>query len=66
MSEPPALTDREMIAIAKALADPRRFQMLREIAEAGSLCCQDMRAVHPVSAATVCGVSLTVNSMGCG
>ncbi|MCQ8279014.1 helix-turn-helix domain-containing protein [Acetobacteraceae bacterium KSS8] len=53
MSHAPALTDREMTAIGKALADPRRFRMLREIAVAGTLCCQEMRATHPVSAATI-------------
>jgi DNA-binding transcriptional ArsR family regulator len=43
-----------MRLIAKALADPRRYEILRQIgAGNGSVTCTDVRGRHPVSAATL-------------
>jgi len=39
--------------IAKALADPRRFELLSRIAKAGELACSDVRTQLPISAATL-------------
>lgn len=49
-----ALSDTQMRLIAKALADPRRYQILRQIGDRrGALPCSDLRACQPVSAATL-------------
>ena len=43
-----------MHLIAKALADPRRYEILKQIADKnGTLSCTDLRECQPVSAATV-------------
>ena len=43
-----------MHLIAKALADPRRYEILRQIGDKnGILSCSDLRECQPVSAATV-------------
>ena len=48
------LTDRQVARIARALADPRRYQILKEIADAGEpLSCTALLGTHPVSAATI-------------
>lgn len=39
--------------VAKALADPTRFDLLRRIAESGEICCRDLVTLFPVSQATV-------------
>ena len=39
--------------VAKALADPTRFEMLRRIAVAGEICCRDLVELFQVSQATV-------------
>ncbi len=39
--------------VAKALADPSRFEMLRRIAVAGEICCRDVVELFGVSQATV-------------
>lgn len=49
-----ALTDRQFTGIAKALADPRRFGILGEIAASdGPLPCCALKAADAVSAATI-------------
>ena len=49
-----ALTEDQLHLIAKALADPRRYQILRQIsAKNGSASCTDVRERQPVSAATL-------------
>jgi ArsR family transcriptional regulator len=48
------LTRARRTAILKALADPRRFELLERIAKAGCpLGCAEARAVLPISAATL-------------
>ena len=42
-----------MHLIAKALADPRRVEILRQIAAKGCAACSDVRERQPVSAATL-------------
>ena len=43
-----------MQLIAKALADPRRFEILKQIGgETSSLSCTDLRECQPISAATL-------------
>jgi ArsR family transcriptional regulator len=48
------LTSARRTAILKALADPRRFELLQRIAKAGCpLGCAEARAALPISAATL-------------
>lgn len=49
------LTDKEFTRISRALAEPRRFQMLKDISagEGGCCACVDMSHRQDVSAATL-------------
>jgi DNA-binding transcriptional ArsR family regulator len=48
------LTESRFHLIARALADPRRYDLLRKIGSAGdSLACEQLRECTDVSAATV-------------
>jgi ArsR family transcriptional regulator len=48
------LTDSRFHLIAKALADPRRFDLLRRISKSGdTLSCEHLRGCTDISAATV-------------
>ena len=40
-------------AIARALADPRRFAILQQIAQKGNTACTHLRECHPISPATM-------------
>jgi ArsR family transcriptional regulator len=52
--KPARLTRARRAAILKALADPRRFELLERIARAGCpLGCTQARAALPISAATL-------------
>jgi ArsR family transcriptional regulator len=47
------LTAREVHAIARALADPRRFEILQQIASSSCTACSDLRTEFPITAATL-------------
>ena len=48
------LTDRQFTLIAKALADPRRFEILEKLGQAGGqISCSDIRECTPVTPATL-------------
>lgn len=50
----PKLTEKDFARIARALAEPRRVDILRQVGEAkGALACADLNARHGVSAATM-------------
>jgi DNA-binding transcriptional ArsR family regulator len=49
-----ALSENQVHLIAKALADPRRYEILRQIgARRSCVSCTDVRECQPVSAATL-------------
>jgi ArsR family transcriptional regulator, arsenate/arsenite/antimonite-responsive transcriptional repressor len=53
-AKPVRLSAARRTAILKALADPRRFELLERIAKAGCpLGCMEARAALPISAATL-------------
>jgi ArsR family transcriptional regulator, arsenate/arsenite/antimonite-responsive transcriptional repressor len=48
------LTDKQFALIGRAVASPRRYQILKEISEAGGLmACSVLHTTHRVSAATI-------------
>jgi ArsR family transcriptional regulator, arsenate/arsenite/antimonite-responsive transcriptional repressor len=54
MAKRTVLSENQVHQIAKALADPRRYEILRQIgASNGSVSCADVRLCQPVSAATL-------------
>lgn len=53
-AKPARLTRARRTAILKALADPRRFELLERVAASpGPLGCTEVRAALPISAATL-------------
>jgi ArsR family transcriptional regulator len=53
-AEPVKLSEEQIHLIAKALADPRRFELLRQIGSCTDAArCADIKDCHPVSAATL-------------
>ena len=49
-----ALSDLQLKLISRALADPRRFEILRQIGECdGTLACYEIRCNLPITAATL-------------
>jgi len=42
-----------LVRVLKALADPKRFRMVQELAQAGELCCGDLGRRFDVSQPTV-------------
>ena len=51
--EPVRLTERQIQSISRALADPRRFEILREIATHSCIACADLRREFPITPATL-------------
>jgi ArsR family transcriptional regulator, arsenate/arsenite/antimonite-responsive transcriptional repressor len=48
------LPERQLRLIAKALADPRRYEILKQVgAKAKGAACTDLRECQPVTAATL-------------
>jgi ArsR family transcriptional regulator len=47
------LTDRQIVLISRALADPRRYKIFRQIAAGDCTACTAVRAKQPVTAATL-------------
>lgn len=47
------LTNRQFQLIAKALSDPRRYDILKQIGAQSCVACGDLRECQPVSAATL-------------
>jgi ArsR family transcriptional regulator, arsenate/arsenite/antimonite-responsive transcriptional repressor len=47
------MDSRQFNKISKALADPRRYEILSRIARSKELACSDMRCNLPISAATL-------------
>jgi ArsR family transcriptional regulator len=48
----PVLTTKQTLAISRAIADPRRFEVLRLIARGDSRC-SELRSCLPITAATL-------------
>lgn len=54
MPKSKALSERQVRLIAKALADPRRHQILRQVGtKAGGVLCSDVRECQTVTAPTL-------------
>ncbi len=49
----PGLSDEEFHAIARALADPRRFAILQQVAAADGLACSALQEHEVISPATI-------------
>jgi ArsR family transcriptional regulator len=47
------LTGKQFQLISKALADPRRYEILKQIGTQNCVACGDLRECQPVSAATL-------------
>ena len=50
---PAALPKREVLAITRALSDPRRFEIFQRIAANSCTACSDLRTAFPITAATL-------------
>ena len=47
------LSEKQVGLIARALADPRRYEILKQIGSKSCVACTDVRECQPVSAATL-------------
>ena len=52
-STSPALSDERFHAIARAIADPRRFAIMQQIASSANMPCSALNAHDEISAATI-------------
>jgi DNA-binding transcriptional ArsR family regulator len=53
-SKPISLGERQHALISRALADPRRYEILEKLGKADTCCaCTDIRSCMPISAATL-------------
>lgn len=52
-SADPSLTDPEFHAVARALADPRRFAIFQQIAASGNMACSHLQEQELISPATI-------------
>ena len=52
-TSPEKLSNRDLQRISRALADPRRFEILKHIASGACAACTELRTEFPVSAATL-------------
>jgi ArsR family transcriptional regulator len=52
-AKPVRLTDRQFSLISRALADPRRYKIFKQIAARNCTACAEVRAQQPISAATL-------------
>ena len=50
---PTTLPKRQMLAISRALSDPRRFEILQHIAAKSCTACAELRGAFPITAATL-------------
>lgn len=50
---PAAAPARDVRAISRVLADPRRYQILQHIAASPRMACSDLRTEFPITAATL-------------
>ena len=52
-AQPVKLNTRQIELIARALADPRRHEILKQVGQHTSMPCSDLREHQPISAATL-------------
>ena len=52
-AKPIRLNDRQFSLISRALADPRRYKIFKQIAAGECTACTELRAEQPISAATL-------------
>jgi ArsR family transcriptional regulator len=59
-----AMDDKAMLAISKALADPRRLEVFRRIAAADGTACMDLKQCLAINPATLSHHMKTLESAG--
>lgn len=47
------MEEQQLLRVARAIADPTRFGILKKISESGEICCGALAAAFPVKQATV-------------
>jgi ArsR family transcriptional regulator len=58
------MDDRALIQVMKALADPRRFRMIQELAAAGELSCGQIGERFPLAQSTISHHLKVLNDAG--